>query len=46
MTGAAKLIPCWLVKAYRDAVEVAFGANVDFAQLIKDYGKDPNAARR
>jgi len=30
------------LKAYRDAVEVAFGANVDFAQLIKDYGKDPS----
>lgn len=29
------------LKAYRDAVEIAFGANVDFAQLIKDYGKDP-----
>jgi hypothetical protein len=25
---------------YLDAVEVAFGANVDYAQLIKDYGKD------
>lgn len=30
------------LKAYLDAVEIAFGANVDFAQLIKDYGKDPN----
>jgi IS1 family transposase len=30
------------LKAYRDAVEVAFGTNVDFAQLIKDYGRDPS----
>jgi len=30
------------LKAYRDAVEVASGENVDFAQLIKDYGKDPS----
>jgi hypothetical protein len=28
--------------AYLDAVEIAFGANVDFAQHIKDYGKDPS----
>jgi len=30
------------LKAYLDAVEISFGANVDFAQLIKDYGKDPS----
>jgi IS1 family transposase len=28
-------------KPYREAVRVAFGNNVDFAQLIKEYGKDP-----
>ncbi|MEX2246180.1 MAG: hypothetical protein WEC75_05790 [Dehalococcoidia bacterium] len=31
------------LKAYLDAVEIAFGANVDFAQIIKEYGKDPAA---
>jgi len=29
-------------RAYLDAVEVAFGANVDYAQVYKEYGKDPN----
>ena len=27
-------------KAYLDAVEIAFGADVDYAQIYKDYGKD------
>lgn len=29
-------------KAYLEAVEGAFGADVDFAQLVKLYGEDPN----
>lgn len=28
-------------KAYLDAVEIAFGANVDYAQVYEEYGKDP-----
>ena len=31
---------------YLEAVEGAFGADVDFAQLIKIYGPAPDAARR
>jgi IS1 family transposase/transposase-like protein len=31
------------LKAYRDAVEAAFGADIDFAQLLKVYGKPDNA---
>ena len=27
------------LKAYRDAVDLAFGGKVDFAQIIKEYGK-------
>lgn len=27
------------LKAYRDAVDMAFGGDVDFAQIIKEYGK-------
>ena len=29
------------LKAYPDAVEIAFGSNVDFAQIIKECGKNP-----
>ena len=32
-------------KAYLDAVEGAFGADVDFAQLVKVYGASPDSAR-
>jgi len=31
-------------KAYLEAVEQAFAGDVDYAQLIKMYGPDPNAA--
>ena len=32
-------------KAYLDAVEGVFGANVDYAQLVKLYGSAPDAAK-
>ncbi len=32
--------------AYLDAVEGAFGADVDFAQLVKLYGTAPDAVKR
>ena len=31
------------LKAYLEAVEGAFGADIDFAQLVKLYGDAPNA---
>jgi IS1 family transposase len=34
------------LKVYLNAVEDAFGADVDFAQLVKIYGADPEAPRR
>ena len=34
------------LKAYRDAVWEAFGGDVDFAQIIKTYGKDGAADER
>jgi IS1 family transposase len=34
------------LKAYLDAVEGAFGADVDFAQLVKLYGDAPEAEKR
>lgn len=33
-------------KEYREAVNDAFGGDVDFAQLIKEYGKDEDADER
>jgi IS1 family transposase len=33
-------------KVYLDAVEGAFGADVDFAQLVKIYGEAPEAEKR
>ena len=33
-------------KAYLEAIEGAFGADVDYAQLIKLYGEAPDAQRR
>lgn len=33
-------------KMYLSAVEDAFGADIDFAQLIKHYGEDPKAEKR
>ena len=33
-------------KAYLNAVEGAFGADVDYAMLVKLYGSDPEAPRR
>jgi IS1 family transposase len=33
-------------KPYREAVEHAFGGNVDYAMLIKEYGQDPNEERK
>ncbi|HEV2006845.1 MAG TPA: IS1 family transposase [Candidatus Limnocylindrales bacterium] len=33
-------------RPYVDAVEEAFGIDVDFAQLIKEYGADPSEERR
>ena len=32
-------------KIYLEAFEGAFGADVDYAMLIKEYGPDPEAAR-
>ncbi len=32
-------------KSYLEAVEGAFGADVDYAQLIKIYGKSPESAK-
>jgi hypothetical protein len=32
-------------KAYLDAVEDAFGANVDYAQLVKLFGASPDSAK-
>jgi len=34
------------LKAYLDAVENTFGANIDFAQLVKMYGKPINSEHR
>src|SRR4029434_7144474 len=33
-------------KAYLEAVEGAFGADVDYAQLVKLYGESPDAEKR
>lgn len=33
------------LKAYLEAVEGAFGANVDYAQLVKIYGASPESAK-
>jgi hypothetical protein len=33
-------------RAYLEAVEAGFGADVDYAQLIKMYGEDPHPAGR
>ena len=33
-------------RAYLDAVEDAFGADVDYAQLLKLYGESPEAEKR
>ena len=33
-------------KAYLEAVEGAFGADIDYAQLAKIYGESPNAEKR
>jgi IS1 family transposase len=33
-------ISCDALKAYVDAVELAFGADVDYGQIIKTYGQD------
>jgi hypothetical protein len=32
-------------KAYLEAVEGAFGADIDFAQLVKLYGASPDSAK-
>jgi hypothetical protein len=32
-------------KAYLEAVEGAFGAGVDYAQLVKIYGASPESAK-
>lgn len=34
------------LKLYLNAVEDAFGADVDYAQLVKIYGSDPEGQRR
>lgn len=34
------------LKAYLEAVEGAFGADIDYAQLVKLYGKAPEAEKR
>lgn len=34
------------LKAYLEAIEEAFGAAIDYAQLIKLYGPDPQAEKR
>jgi len=33
-------------RAYLEAVEGAFGADVDYAQLVKIYGESPEAEKR
>jgi hypothetical protein len=33
-------------KAYVDAIETAFGADVDYAQFVKIYGQPPEGQRR
>jgi len=33
-------------KPYIEAMEIAFGKDVDYAMLMKEYGTDPNADRR
>jgi hypothetical protein len=33
-------------RAYLEAVEGAFGADVDYAQLVKLYGESPDAEKR
>jgi hypothetical protein len=33
-------------RAYLDAVDAAFGADIDYAQLVKLYGEDPESERR
>jgi IS1 family transposase len=33
-------------KPYLEAVEGAFGADIDYAQLVKRYGEDPTAEKR
>lgn len=33
-------------KPYLEAVEGAFGADIDYAQLIKQYGEEPNPEKR
>ena len=33
-------------RAYLEAVEGAFGADVDYAQLVKLYGESPEAEKR
>ena len=32
-------------KAYLEAVEASFGADIDYAQLVKLYGDAPGSAR-
>ena len=34
------------LKVYREAVDEAFGGDMDFAQIIKEYGKDERADER
>jgi hypothetical protein len=34
------------LKAYLEAVEGAFGADIDYAQLVKVYGQPPDAEKR
>jgi IS1 family transposase len=34
------------LRAYLDAVEDAFGADIDYAQLVKLYGESPDAEKR
>ena len=34
------------LKAYLESVEGAFGAEIDFAQLVKVYGTAPDAENR
>ena len=34
------------LKVYREAVDEAFGGDVDFAQIIKEYGRDERADER
>jgi hypothetical protein len=46
LIGVSLTKPTDGLKAYLEAVEGAFGAEIDFAQLVKVYGTAPDAENR